>query len=389
MVFYGPPGTGKTTIGRIIAGNLPPEYEVVFFSASLQGTGDLKKIFPRAEQLKRHGRQLVLFVDEIHRLNKAQQDVFLPTVERGIVVLIGATTENPSFEINAALLSRCRLVIFRQLNSSDIRGLLESALNRDEVLKQMGLEVSDAVLDVISENSGGDARIALNLLDTLCESAYAMKRAQLDLDVMNELSTLPAGRYSKKGEEHYDLASAFIKSMRGSDPDAALYYMHRMLEGGEDPKFIARRMVILASEDIGLADPMALLIAIASFEAVEKVGLPECALNLSEAVVYLSISPKSNRIYTAMGNAQDAVKETMNEPVPLHLRNPVTSMMKKMDYGKGYVYPHKTGGFHETLYLPDKIKKRIFYCPTEIGREKAAKERLRKLWKELKNYKDS
>lgn len=386
MILYGPPGTGKTTIGRIISGLLPPEYEIVFFSASLQGTADLKKIFSRAEQLKRHRRQLVLFVDEIHRLNKAQQDVFLPVVESGTIVLIGATTENPSFEINPALLSRCRLVIFRQLSSRDILQLLETALARDTMLKDMGIEVGETVLDVISENSGGDARIALNLLDTLCDSAYAMNRPLLDLELMNELSTLPTGRYSKKGEEHYDLASAFIKSIRGSDPDAALYYMHRMLESGEDPKFLARRMVILASEDIGLADPMALLVAVAAFEAVEKVGLPECALNLSEAAIYLSISPKSNRVYLAMSDAKETVKSTVNEPVPLHLRNPVTDMMKKLDYGKGYVYPHNTGGFYERYYLPDRIKSKVFYKPSDIGKEKSVKERLKRLWKQLKKY---
>jgi len=386
MILYGPPGTGKTTIGEIIKSKLGNRYHFEFFSASLQGTADLKKHFEQGERLKRVGQQLVLFVDEIHRLNKSQQDVFLPVTEKGLIILIGATTENPSFEVNPALLSRCRLVILKNLKQEDIANLLRMAMEKDSLLRESCVKVNEDVVDVISQSSGGDARIALNLLDTLVESAAALDRPVLDLEVMNELSVLPSGRYTKKGEEHYDLISAFIKSMRGSDPDAALYYMLRMLEGGEDPKFIARRMVIFSSEDIGLSDPMALVVANAAFEAVNNVGLPECKLNLSEAAIYLSVATKSNRIYSAMSKAQESVKKTPNLEVPLKLRNAVTKVMKEMGYGKGYNYPHSSGGFSREFYLPESIKEEVFYVPGESGKEKLVLQRLRSLWKGMKNY---
>jgi len=386
MILYGPPGTGKTTIGEIIRSKLGNDYHFEFFSASLQGTADLKKHFAHGERLKRVGQQLVLFVDEIHRLNKSQQDVFLPVTEKGIIILIGATTENPSFEVNPALLSRCRLVILKGLKDSDISALLNKALEKDLILKKSGVTVDGEVIEVIAQSSGGDARIALNLLDTLVESAAALDKPVLDLEVMNELSVLPAGRYTKKGEEHYDIVSAFIKSLRGSDPDAALYYMLRMLEGGEDPKFIARRMVIFSSEDIGLSDPMALVIANAAFQAVNNVGLPECILNLSEAAIYLSVATKSNRTYLAMVKAQEKVKTTPNLEIPLKLRNPVTKMMKELGYGKGYNYPHNSGGFSREYYLPEPIKEEVFYVPGNSGKEKFLFERLRSLWKGMKNY---
>lgn len=386
MILYGPPGTGKTTIGEIIKSKLGNRYHFEFFSASLQGIADLKKHFEHGERLKRVGQQLVLFVDEIHRLNKSQQDVFLPVTEKGLIILIGATTENPSFEVNPALLSRCRLVILKNLKQEDIANLLRKAMVKDSLLRESCVKVNEDVIDVISQSSGGDARIALNLLDTLVESAAALDRPVLDLEVMNELSVLPSGRYTKKGEEHYDLISAFIKSMRGSDPDAALYYMLRMLEGGEDPKFIARRMVIFSSEDIGLSDPMALVVANAAFEAVNNVGLPECKLNLSEAAIYLSVATKSNRTYSAMSKAQESVKKTPNLEVPLKLRNAVTKVMKEMGYGKGYNYPHSSGGFSREFYLPESIKEEVFYVPGESGKEKLVLQRLRSLWKGMKNY---
>lgn len=386
MILYGPPGTGKTTIGKIIKSKLGNRYHFEFFSASLQGIADLKKHFEHGERLKRVGQQLVLFVDEIHRLNKSQQDVFLPVTEKGLIILIGATTENPSFEVNPALLSRCRLVILKNLKQEDIANLLRKAMVKDSLLRESCVKVNEDVIDVISQSSGGDARIALNLLDTLVESAAALDRPVLDLEVMNELSVLPSGRYTKKGEEHYDLISAFIKSMRGSDPDAALYYMLRMLEGGEDPKFIARRMVIFSSEDIGLSDPMALVVANAAFEAVNNVGLPECKLNLSEAAIYLSVATKSNRTYSAMSKAQESVKKTPNLEVPLKLRNAVTKVMKEMGYGKGYNYPHSSGGFSREFYLPESIKEEVFYVPGESGKEKLVLQRLRSLWKGMKNY---
>ncbi|AKI96767.1 replication-associated recombination protein A [Kosmotoga pacifica] len=387
MILFGPPGSGKTTIARLIEESLTDDkYEFIAFSASLQGTADLKKIFDRARQLRRYGKHLVLFVDEIHRLNKMQQDVFLPVVEDGTVTLIGATTENPSFEVNPALLSRCRLLVLRQLSPEDTVELLHRALAKDERLSSLGIAISEELIRILAENVGGDARVALNFLETLYENAAAMGYRELNVDILDELPIISHKRYRKAGEEHYDLISAFIKSMRGSDPDAAVYYMMRMIEAGEDPKFIARRMVILASEDIGLADPMALLVAVAAFQAVERVGLPECTLNLSEAAIYLSVASKSNSVYLAQKTAQEVIKKYPNLEVPLKLRNPVTDTMRKMGYGKDYNYPHDSGGFSRELYLPDKIKNVVFYKPTENGREKTVKARLEKLWKGLKKF---
>ena len=386
MIFYGPPGTGKTTVGKIIGKNLPLGFELVYFSAALQGTQDLKKLFLRAEQMKNYGGQMIILIDEIHRLNKAQQDVLLHHTETGIVIIIGCTTENPSFEINSALLSRCRLIIFKKLTPETIIKLLNSAINKDDVLSKIEIEIEKDVLQIIAENCEGDARSALNLLETLLETADSLDKKILDIDTLNELAVLPAGRYSKKGEEHYDLISAFIKSMRGSDPDAALFYMAKMLAGGEDPKYIARRMIILASEDIGLADPMSLVIATSAFKAVEQIGLPECKLNLAEAAIYLSVAPKSNSTYKALNLAEETMKNNINLEVPLKLRNPVTNLLEKMNYGKGYVYPHKFGGYYKTNYLPDEIKNLIFYVPSGNGREKPIKERLINLWKGHKDY---
>ncbi len=388
MILYGPPGSGKTTLGEIIKNNLSMKYEYIYFSATTRKTGEFKKIFERARALKKYGKQMILFVDEIHRLNKAQQDIFLPVTESGTVVLIGATTENPSFEINSALLSRCRLVVLKKLDENNIVELLETALKVDEELKKKKLDIHHDVLEIIAQNSGGDARIALNILDTLSESAEGLEKNSVDIELMKELSLIPGGRYSKKGEEHYDLISAFIKSLRGSDPDAALYYMMRMIEGGEDPKFIARRMIIFASEDVGLADPTALLIAIACFEAVERIGLPECTLNLAEGVIYLAVAIKSNSVIEARDKAKSMAQKKPNIPVPLKLRNPVTEMMKQMDYGKGYTYPHSVGGFSLERYLPEELKDAIFFRPGDKGKEKYIKERLSKLWKNMKNYGD-
>jgi putative ATPase len=388
MILYGPPGSGKTTIGEIIRNNLSLDYEYIYFSATTRKTGEFKKIFERARALKKHGKQMILFVDEIHRLNKAQQDIFLPVTESGTVVLIGATTENPSFEVNSALLSRCRLIILKKLDENNIVELLEKALEIDEILRKKRLTIHNDVLEIIAQNSGGDARIALNILDTLSESAEGLEKKSVDVELMKELSLIPGGRYSKKGEEHYDLISAFIKSIRGSDPDAALYYMMRMIEGGEDPKFIARRMIIFASEDIGLADPTALLIAVACFEAVERIGLPECTLNLAEGVIYLSVAIKSNSVIEARDKAKKKAREKPNVPVPLKLRNPVTDMMKKMDYGKNYTYPHSVGGFSLERYLPEELKNEIFFNPANKGKEKFIRERLSKLWGDLKDYGD-
>jgi len=386
MILYGAPGTGKTTIGHLIEKNLPDNHEYLYFSATSQRTGELKQLFQRAEQLKRYGTQMVLFVDEIHRLNKAQQDIFLPVTEKGTIILIGATTENPSFEVNPALLSRCRLIILKELKTEDLTKLLKKAIHKDRIIQEYDLNIEEEVLKVIAESAGGDARIALNLLDTLCDTAHALKRKAIDVEFLREFSVLPGGRYTKKGEEHYDLASAFIKSMRGSDPDASVYYMLRMLEGGEDPKFLARRMIIFASEDIGLADPMALVVANAAFQAVEKVGLPECSLNLTEAAIYLSIAPKSNAVIRARNAAFKVIREKPNVPVPLKLRNPVTKMMKKLGYGKDYQYPHDKGGFTREMYLPKELSQMVFYEPGNTGHERKVKERLLSLWKGLKRY---
>jgi len=374
-ILYGPPGCGKSSVLILMKKYL--KGEIHWVSAAVHGVSELKKILRRAEELKRHGVKTYLFIDEIHRLNKNQQTVLVNHVEMGTVILIGTTTENPSFSVIPALLSRCRVLFFKPLDTGDIMAILQKALEKDEELSS--IQVDEEALKRIAETSGGDARIALNTLEIVCQMARSMNKSRITL---KDLSLIDRRVYSYSKEEHYDLASAFIKSMRGSDPNAALYYMVRMIENGEDPRFIARRMVILASEDIGLADPFALIIAVNAAQAVELVGLPECVLNLAEAVIYLSLAPKSNSVYKSIQKVKEALNEHPQEPVPLFLRNPVTDLMKERSYGEGYLYPHDFGGFVKMNYLPERLKDAVFYEPKVAGEEVRFLKLLKKLWPE-------
>ena len=367
MIFWGPPGCGKTTLALIIARSTDAYFENL--SAVLSGVKDVRAVVERAkDRIKRENRKTILFIDEIHRFNRAQQDAFLPYVEKGIIVLIGATTENPSFEVIRPLLSRTRVYILYPLLPEHIEILIKRALERDERMKEISPEISDETIKFLAEISGGDARIALDTLEIAAETAG--KNGLIDKEIIVNILQRRVP-YDKKGEEHYNLISAFIKSVRGSDPDAALYYLARMLEGGEDPIFIARRLVILSSEDIGNADPQAIMVAVACKEAVEFVGMPEGFLPLSQATIYLATAPKSNSAYLAYKEAKRAVKEFPDAPVPLHLRNAPTELMEKLGYGKGYRYPHDYKyGVVKQEYLPEELKGRRFYHPKLIGYER-------------------
>ncbi len=380
IIFWGPPGTGKTTFAQVIAGSTKSRF--VFFSAVLQGVKDVREIVQKAKGERAfHGRKTLLFVDEIHRFNKAQQDAFLPSVERGDVILIGATTENPSFEVNSALLSRSRVFVLKPLEPADIRTLLQRALNTPEGLADRKIEVEPAALEFFSERADGDARIALNALEVAAASAAD---GRITLATAQESLQKKALLYDKGAEEHYNVISAFIKSMRGSDADGALYWLARMLEAGEDPLFIARRMVIFASEDVGNADPRALQLALSVQQAVHFVGMPEARINLAQGVTYLATAPKSNASYAGINQAMAEVRKSGALPVPLHIRNAPTKLMKELDYGKGYKYAHEyQEGFAVQEHLPDQLQGSRFYQPTERGYEKLISERVR-YWENLR-----
>ncbi len=380
MILWGPPGAGKTTLAQVIARTTQRVF--VPFSAVLGGVADVRKIIADAQLRRaREGKKTILFVDEIHRFNKAQQDAFLPHVERGTIVLIGATTENPSFALNAALLSRARVYVLKSLGEEEIRQILDRALALPgRGLGDTGVRATEEAMEHLARASFGDARRALGALEIAAASALAREDRTITLQDAEQALARRSLLYDKKGEEHYDLASAFIKSMRGSDPDAALYYAARMLEAGEDPRFVVRRMVIFAAEDIGLADPRALSIAIDCMHAVEMVGWPEGYLPISMAICYLSVAPKSNTALRAYKAAKAAVEEKGALPIPMELRNAPTGMMKKLGYGKGYEYPHDfPGHFVPRHYLPDALRGRIFYEPTQQGLERQIAERLEKL----------
>lgn len=378
MILWGPPGTGKTTIANIIAHTLNVPYFQL--SAISSGVKDVREVI---EQAKQH-TSAILFIDEIHRFNKGQQDALLGAVEKGTITLIGATTENPSFEVNSALLSRCQVYVLKALDKDSLVKLLQQAIEKDEVLQQYNIELKET--SALINISGGDARKLLNLLELVITASKNKNITITDGYVMN-VAQKRIAIYDKQGEQHYDIISAFIKSMRGSDPNAAVYWLARMIEGGEDVKFIARRMVIFASEDVGNANPNALLLANATFEAVNKIGYPESRIILSQCATYLASSPKSNASYMAIGEALDAVSKYGDLPVPLHIRNAPTKLMKDIGYHKGYTYAHQgEGNFIEQEYLPDKIKGTKFYDPGNNARENELRKFLKDRWKEKYGY---
>jgi putative ATPase len=380
LIFWGPPGTGKTTLAQIIARVTKAEF--IEFSAVLAGIKEIKQVMAEAERARQYGTRTIVFVDEIHRFNKAQQDAFLPHVEKGNIRLIGATTENPSFEIISALLSRSRVYTLKPLTEEQIVVLLKRALNdKERGLGTMNLKTSDEVLAKIASYSSGDARTAYNALEVAASLAGGAKSEITDAIVTDALQKRVL-LYDKAGEEHYNLISALHKSVRNSDPDAALYWLARMLEAGEDPLYIARRVVRMAVEDIGLADPGALSLCMAARDAVDFIGMPEGNLALAQAVVYLSVAPKSNALYTAYGAVQQDVEQTAAEPVPLHLRNAPTGLMKGMGYGQGYKYAHDLEDkVADMQCLPDNLRDRSYYEPTNEGLEKRIREKLEEIKK--------
>ena len=376
MIFWGPPGCGKTTLAHVIAAETKSHF--IFFSAILSGIKEIREIFREAEGYAARGSRTILFVDEIHRFSKSQQDAFLPSVEKGLVTIIGATTENPSFEVIAPLLSRCRVLTLQQLEPATVRGILEQALSdADRGLGLLGLTATDDALNFLAQQSGGDARIALNTLEVAAALLNQQKDKIIVLEIAQEALQKKALLYDKGGEEHYNVVSAFIKSLRGSDPDAALYWLARMLEAGEDPLFILRRMIILASEDIGNADPRALQMAVSAQQAFQTVGMPEGRIILGQAVTYLATAPKSNASYVGIDAALTEVRKSGGLPVPLHIRNAPTRLMKEIGYGKGYQYAHDYNqGYAGQQCLPDQLAGRKFYLPKGHGFEKSIVERM-------------
>jgi len=374
LIFWGPPGSGKTTLARIIANATKSHF--IFFSAIMSGIKEIREVVKEAEDtLKYRGKRTILFVDEIHRFNKSQQDAFLPYVERGTFTMIGATTENPSFEVIAPLLSRCKVLVLNPLSDEEVARILQGALEDEERgLGAFGLTASPEALSFMAEQADGDARVALNTLETAARLAHS---GSIGLDTAREAVQRKPLLYDKGGEQHYNVISAFIKSMRGSDPDAALYWCARMLEAGEDPIFILRRMVIFASEDVGNADPRGLQIAISALQAFQLVGMPEGRIVIGQAVSYLATAPKSNASYLGIDQALAEVRQSGALPVPMQIRNAPTSLMKGLGYGKGYRYPHDhAGGVVAQGYLPEQIAGKRFYQPKESGYEKSIKERM-------------
>ena len=383
MIFWGPPGVGKTTLAGIIAKRTNAQF--INFSAVTSGIKEIKEVMVQAENSRRMGIKTLLFVDEIHRFNKAQQDAFLPYVEKGSIILIGATTENPSFEINSALLSRCRVFVLQALTENDLARLIKTALKSPKGLGYLNVEIADPMIDMIAGFANGDARTALNTLEmAVTNGVISPDKTTVTEDVLKQCIGKKSLLYDKKGEEHYNLISALHKSMRNSDPDAAVYWLARMLEAGEDPLYVARRLVRFASEDIGMADSQALTLAVSAYQACHFLGMPECNVHLSHTVIYLSMAPKSNSAYMAYESARTDAQNMLAEPVPLTIRNAPTGLMKDLHYGDGYVYAHDTEEKIARMQcLPDSLAGREYYYPTDQGAEEPVKSRLEEIkkWK--------
>lgn len=383
MIFWGPPGVGKTTLARIIAHHTKSRF--IDFSAVTSGIREIRQVMKEAQDSMVYGQRTILFVDEIHRFNKAQQDAFLPYVEKGSIILIGATTENPSFEINSALLSRCKVFVLKALEDEDILELLKTTLHSPKGLGKENIQVEESILKQLAAFANGDARVALNTLEMCVLNAENTDGAQIvNEEVLAQCISQKSLLYDKKGEEHYNLISALHKSMRNSDVQASIYWLARMLEAGEDPLYIARRLVRFASEDVGMADSRALEICVSVYQACHFIGMPECSVHLTHAITYLSLAPKSNALYMAYEHAKIDAMKMRSEPVPLHLRNAVTSLMKELHYGEGYQYAHD----HEDKLtamkcLPDSLQGKLYYKPTIQGSEQKVKLRMEQIenWK--------
>ena len=384
MIFWGPPGVGKTTLARIIAGRTKANF--IDFSAVTSGIKEIKQVMEEAEKGRRFGSKTILFVDEIHRFNKAQQDAFLPYVEKGSIILIGATTENPSFEVNGALLSRCKVFVLQALKTEELAGLIERALKDSRGFGDQDIDIAPDIINTIAEFANGDARSALSTLEMAVLNGDVDEKGKITVtrETVEQCTQKKSLLYDKTGEEHYNLISALHKSMRNSDPNAAVYWLARMLEAGEDPLYVARRVTRFASEDIGLADTRALEVAVSAYQACHFIGMPECSVHLTEAVVYMSLAPKSNALYVAYERAKKDALTMLAEPVPLVIRNAPTKLMKELDYGKGYQYAHDTADKLTNMQcLPDSLLGREYYFPTEEGTEAKFKARL----EEIKDWK--
>ncbi len=383
IILWGPPGTGKTTIAKIISENTKADFYKI--NAVSSGVKDVRQIIEIAKENLIHFKRTILFIDEIHRFNKSQQDALLSSVESGEIILIGATTENPSFEVIPALRSRVRVFVLNELDNNDLKNIVNHAITNDEFLKSLDITIEDE--EYLLYASGGDARVLLNVLESVVAQELEKEKIIISKEVIENVLQRKNILYDKSGEEHFNIISAFIKSLRGSDPDASVYWLARMLEGGEDPLFIARRMLVLASEDIGNATPNALVLAEATFSAVEKIGMPECRIILAQCATYLASCPKSDASYMSIDNAWADVKNLPLYSVPLHLRNAPTKLMKQLGYGKEYKYPHSfDNNFINEEYLPAEMKNKQYYFPSENGNEKTIKERLKILWKGKKKF---